>query len=305
MLALLPVLGTAFAAAVAMAADPIKANRTVLFHSHNDYVHQRSVYDAFDHDVYSYEADCWWNEEAQKFYVAHTAVSIDPSKTLQTQTLDRVLKIMEGKYSDKYKSSDPDTFLKDPANKPTSSPDWYKYYSEGFGGVRPLQVVIEIKSGDGGSSWKHIVEALEPFRQRGWLTKFENGKIHYGPLIVVGTGGTPFNQMISQSKRDYFYDCPLGSLDSNSQYSSTICPIASRSYVDVPESNLGLTPPPPKSVIHYHDMIAQAHQYQTTARFYGILPANAAKYDDFNMLLQQGADWLNIDWFEDAEAYGA
>ncbi|WFD22088.1 hypothetical protein MEQU1_000750 [Malassezia equina] len=294
-----------------LATDPIKPNRTVLFHSHNDYKRPRPVYDAFDHKFRSFEADVWWDKDAHEFYVAHTIITIDHSKTFQTQMLDRVLKIMEGNYSSEYPKEAPHKFLNDPNNQPTSEPDWYKYYAEGFGGVRPIQLLLEIKSNDGKESWLHLMAQLKPLRERGWLTKWENGKIHYGPVIVVGTGGTPAYEMAPKTSRDYFFDCPAGSLNDTVQtptglsfpFNSTLCPMSSKSYIDVPESNLGLLPPPPKAPYQFHREIVETHRHNSTTRFYGVLAGSLARIDDFNMLIQQGSDWLNTDVMSDEAAY--
>lgn len=268
------------------------------------------MYDAFDHGVRSVESDIWYDNSTKEFYVAHTELEIDHAKTFQTQTIEPLLKIMEGNYSRHFASGDADKFVKAAKSATTSTPDWYHYYAEGYGGVRPLQLIVEIKSNDGEYSWPRVVQALEPFRKRGWLTKFENGKVHYGPLIVVGTGGTPRDLIAGASSRDFFFDCGLGNMNdtfsagnTTKSYDATLCPISSMSYIDVPDANLGLLPPPPKSIPQYHKLIKQAHEHKTTTRFYGILPGSIARYDDFNMLLQQGSDWLNVDLFEDVTAY--
>ena len=69
------------------------------------------MYDAFDHGVYSYESDVWYDGHTKDFYVAHTALGINHDKTFKTVTLDKVMKILEGKYSDDYPSSNPQKFL--------------------------------------------------------------------------------------------------------------------------------------------------------------------------------------------------
>ena len=298
-------------ASSALATSPIKPNRTVLFHSHNDYKQPRPVYDAFDHGFRSFESDLWWDKGAGKFYVAHTIITIDHSKTFQTQTLDRVMKILEGDYSSDYKKDAPNKFLNDPDNQPTSEPDWYKYYAEGFGGVRPIQLLLEIKSNDGETSWPHLMDQLQPLRERGWLTKWEGGKIHYGPVIVVGTGGTPADEMAPKTSRDYFFNCPAGSLNGTIQtssgssfhFNSTLCPMSSASYINVPDSNLGLLPPPRKAPAQFHREIVETHHHNSTTRFYGVVPFAPARIDDFNMLIQQGSDWINSDVMSDQAAY--
>lgn len=238
-------------------------------------------------------------------------MTIDHHKTFQTQTLNRVMNIMNGSFSDRYKSSDPYKFLNDPENKPTREPDWFHYYANGFGGVRPLQILVEIKSKNSDEAWPQVIHALQPFREKGWLTTYKNGRIHYGPLIVVGTGGTPLEQVAPKSKRDYFYDCPLGSMDKINVYggvkyhfNATLCPFSSDNYVDEGKAYFGLTPPPKDIIKKDRAAIEQAHKHNSTARFYGIVPFPPdSKYADYNMLVEQGIDWLNLDDLNDAEAY--
>ena len=57
------------------------------------------MYDAIDHGVRSVEADLWWDSDAKEFYVAHTAVTIDHSKTFKHLTLDRIMGVLNGTHS--------------------------------------------------------------------------------------------------------------------------------------------------------------------------------------------------------------
>jgi hypothetical protein len=148
-------------AAVAFATEPVTVDRKVLFHSHNDYVHHRPVYDAFDHGVLSFESDFWFDEHKKALYVAHTPLGIDHSKTFNTQTVDRVLNIVQGKYSDKYPASNVKKFYADPKNQPTAHPDWYKYFSEGFGGVRPIMILAEPKTSADPDMWGAALTRLQ------------------------------------------------------------------------------------------------------------------------------------------------
>lgn len=270
------------------------------------------MYDAIDHGIQSVESDLWWDAKSKEFYVAHTALTIDHSKTFQSVTLDRVMRVLNGSHTGgDYDADSAKRFLDAAASKATSDPDWYHYYAHGFGGVRPIQILVEIKSNDGETSWPQVVSSLELFRKRGWLTRYENGKIHYGPIIVVGTGGTPFEQIAPQRERDVFWDCSLGGLDGTTKidgidygFNSTVCPMSSTNFIDVAPPYVGLTPAPSYARKHFHADVKQAHKHRTTTRFYGVVEAPAsAKYDDYNMLIEQGSDWLNLDDVHDAAKY--
>ena len=43
--------------------------------------------------------------------------------------------------------------------------------------------------------WPAVHSRLEPLRKSGWLTYFDGKKIVRGPLTVVGTGNTPFDDV--------------------------------------------------------------------------------------------------------------
>jgi hypothetical protein len=70
--------------------------------------------------------------------------------------------------------------------------------------------------------YPYILKALEPFRERGYLTTFTRksetsplteGIMSIGPLTVIGTGGTPILRVLEQDPRDVFFDAPLLALD--------------------------------------------------------------------------------------------
>ena len=150
-----------------------------------------------------------------------------------------------------------------------------------------------------------MVEALGELRSHGRRTRYEYGKVHFGPVIVVGTGNTPYSQVVATPVRDYFMDCHADGLKDEHgqfQYNATACPISSAGYPSVPHSNLGLTPPPKAAIPYFAKYTCDAHIINSTDRFYGV-PKTAGRIDDFNMLLQQGADWLNIDHFDDVKRY--
>lgn len=88
-----------------------------------------------------------------------------------------------------------------------------------------------VQKGDGEALWPALLDALEPFRQHGWLTTYHypppanatgdvadfrddgSGVLAVGPLRIVGTGNTPLWRVYTQQPaRDVFFDAPLVSL---------------------------------------------------------------------------------------------
>lgn len=53
-----------------------------LAHAHNDYEHERPLFDALERGFASVEADVFLSDDGQELYVAHDAVDIDPARTL-------------------------------------------------------------------------------------------------------------------------------------------------------------------------------------------------------------------------------
>lgn len=69
--------------------------------------------------------------------------------------------------------------------------------------------------------YPYIIEALEPFRKKGYLTTFhrksndsalDEGEMVLGPLTIIGTGDTQVNDVLGQNPRDFFLDAPLTAL---------------------------------------------------------------------------------------------
>ena len=81
-----------------------------------------------------------------------------------------------------------------------------------------------------------ILKAMDPLRQRGFLSTFENGTLTLGPVLVIGTGNSPLEQVRALSPRDYFFDAPLDQLNDtslNTTWGPSLSPIASTDYGSV------------------------------------------------------------------------
>lgn len=87
----------------------------------------------------------------------------------------------------------------------------------------------------GPETFDAVISALEPLREKGYLTFLkDNRTMNYGPVTVIGTGNTPLKKVASTADRDYFYDAPLDALN-DPEYegiTSQISPIASTSFKD-------------------------------------------------------------------------
>ena len=53
--------------------------------------------------------------------------------------------------------------------------------------TQTLYLFVDVKT-EGTTTWPAVVDALEPLRSNGWLTKVNGTTVTKGPITVVGTG---------------------------------------------------------------------------------------------------------------------
>ncbi|KAF8216129.1 hypothetical protein K438DRAFT_1800115 [Mycena galopus ATCC 62051] len=157
----------------------------------------------------------------------------------------------------------------------------------------PLQLLVDMKT-DGPSTLPAVLSALQPLRERGYLTTCSsNGICTLGPLVVVGTGNTPLAGIQALDPRDVFFDAPLTAL--NSTFDITISPLASTDYgVAVGWSGIGTINQTALTAIQTY--VADAHALGIRARFWDTpgWPIHA-RNNIWKTLIDNGADWLNAD----------
>lgn len=150
------------------------------------------------------------------------------------------------------------------------------------------------------------MKALEPLRSLGYLTTFANGSLTQSVITVIGTGNTPLEGVKALSPRDYFFDGPLTGLtdpSSNTTWDSTISPIASTDYeVAVGWSGIGNISD--AQLANVTKFVGDAHARGIAARFWDTpgWPIHA-RNNVWQMLLENGADWLNADDLEAASTF--
>ena len=94
-----------------------------------------------------------------------------------------------------------------------------------------LYLWVDVKT-DGATTWPYVVQALQPLRAGGWLTRYNGTAVVPGAVTVIGTGNTPLNLVQPVSPRDYFWDAPLATLNNTaSNITSNVSPIASVDFV--------------------------------------------------------------------------
>lgn len=164
-------------------------------HSHNDYWRDVPLFNAIRAGCIGVEADIWLF--AEELYVGHSIASLTPNRTLNSLYINPLLSILDRQNPDPQLLSEPEYHR--PHGVFDTEPE------------QPLIFLIDFKT-QGDALWPYMYTALEPFRQRNYLTKIVNETIVEGPITVVGTGNTPFSAVISDElnpHKDVFFDAPL------------------------------------------------------------------------------------------------
>ncbi|KAF3760282.1 hypothetical protein M406DRAFT_269413, partial [Cryphonectria parasitica EP155] len=259
-------------------------------HSHNDYWRKVPLYTALGHGCTGVEADVWLFDEPERsdtLYIGHQEAALQPNRTFQSLYIQPLVDVLE--------RQNPKT----------------EFYAEKYRGVfdtnpeQTLVLLVDVKT-SGPSTWAKVVEQLEPLRQRDWLTYFANGTVHTRPVTVVGTGNTPFADLIAnETYRDYFFDAPLNKLAyshsvssgaaADDQYDVTNSYYASVSFrasIGSPWlGNLGA-----EQMERIREQVRAAHKRGLKVRYWD-LPAwpVSARNRIWDLLVKEGVDMLNAD----------
>jgi hypothetical protein len=149
-------------------------------HAHNDYEHERPLFDALDRGFTSVEADVWL--VGDQLLVAHDLVDVQPDRTLESLYLDPLRGIVK-------------------RNKGSVYRGWgYEF-----------QLLIDIKS-DGLTTYRRLHEVLAKYGSM--LTRFTPGGVKAGAVIAVVSGNRPREYMQDQEVRFAAYDGRLSDLGS-------------------------------------------------------------------------------------------
>lgn len=171
-----------------------------------------------------------------------------------------------------------------------------------------LYFFIDVKT-SGPETFEAVISALEPLREKGYLTTLRDNKtITYGPITVIGTGNTPLDKVASVANRDYFFDAPLEALN-NPEYQGVtahISPIASVRFKKVVGSVNFDTDPilSDEQIKTIRSQIATAKERGIGARYWDTpyFPIRARNLV-WRTLLQEGVTLLNVDDLDSVTEY--
>ena len=163
-------------------------------HSHNDYWRRVPLFSAIEVGCIGVEADIWLFDD--ELYVGHSVASLTRNRTLDSLYINPLLDVLS-------KQNPRSTILPDDISQPHGVFDTDPEQS--------LILLIDFKT-SGSALWPHVQSALQPLREKNYMTRFNGTKMIRGPITVVGTGNTPFDLVSSEETNphhDVFYDAPL------------------------------------------------------------------------------------------------
>ncbi|KAK9243506.1 hypothetical protein V1506DRAFT_544216 [Lipomyces tetrasporus] len=255
-------------------------------HSHNDYWRDVPLFTALSYGVVSVEADVWHFEGDDTVYVGHHDAALNSERTLASLYVDPLMDILTAA---------------NPKNEFTAnqtSP--YGVFDTSSG--QTLYLFIDVKT-DGNITWPYVETALQPLLEKGWLTTVNGSEITYGPVTIIGTGNTPYNYVVSQTERFYFFDGPIASLN-EAAYPVYVNPIASGSLQSVVETPIG---PDGLTKTQYNKikkLVDGAHDMGILTRFWEVPWWPVAKRNAlYRQLLEIGSDLLNADDLAEASTF--
>jgi len=175
-------------------------NQIIPAHSHNDYEHERPLFDALECNFKSIEADVF--SVGDSLFVAHNFEDIKPGRTLRQLYLEP---------------------LKNQIKKNKGSV---------YGNDEAVILVIDIKD-DGLRTYKLLHNILLEYKNE--VSVSENGIKKEKAILVVVSGNRPFDFMQAQTIRYAGFDGRMENLDSN--ISANLMPVVSDNWAKYFEWN--------------------------------------------------------------------
>jgi hypothetical protein len=227
-------------------------------HAHNDYMHERPLFDALENGFRSIEADVF--TQGDSLYVAHDRKNITPGRTLRSLYLEPLMK---------YISEDRGTI---------------------YDSASPLILLIDIKD-NGLTTYKLLDHILNDFREI--LCKVSQEVYVPGSVMVVVSGNRPIEYMMQQEQRFAFVDGRMKDL--MDEYTPLLMPLISDRWTKY-FSWMGKGDMPEKERTQLRLYVQQAHENGQLIRFWAT-PDTPGKEREavWTELLEAGADLINTD----------
>jgi hypothetical protein len=229
-------------------------------HAHNDYEHDRPLFDALEHGFTSVEADVWLVDGELR--VAHDLEDVQPGVTLESLYLD-------------------------PLQDLVRSQQGHGVYPHWDGS---LQLLIDIKS-EGEATYAAIEQELAEHRDI--MSRYTNGTAKTGPVTAVISGNRPLATMQSQEKRFSFYDGRSADLATGKP--AALMPLVSDNWTKL-FTWQGVGPMPEAERAKLRAYVAGAHTNGYSVRFWATPDMPGTARDAvWNELFDAGVDHINTD----------
>ena len=275
----------------------------VSVHSHNDYWRPYPLFSALAAGCSSVEADVW--SRADDPFVGHVRKALSDSKTLRTLYVDPLRSIL-----DSINSVGGNTTFNSSDGRP----------ADGVFRTDPTQtliLLIDVKT-NATETWPQVVQALQPLRERGYLSSMSDGKISLGPVTIVGSGNIGSSPEVLGSGCaalttfvDTFLDAPLEKLTDAKNFATLSC---GESFLGLPLAKYYVASAPFRRTVGLVNAGFRSSQMETirssiqaaaaknlTSRYWQ-LPAWPVSLRDkvWSVLTSEGIGLLNADDIESA-----
>ncbi|PYH88983.1 hypothetical protein BO71DRAFT_390537 [Aspergillus ellipticus CBS 707.79] len=254
-------------------------------HSHNDYWRDIPFYTGISKGCISTEADVWLYNGT--LYVGHDESALTDQRTFETLYIHPILDVLK-------RQNPTSRFVTSPTNNGVFDTDT----------SQTLYFFIDVKT-SGPETFQAAIDALEPLRERGYLTTLTDNKIVKGPVTVIGTGNTPLDMVAPVADRDYFFDAPLDAL-TDAQYAGLtglVSPIASTNF-EAAVGKLASEELSEEQLDALRAQIQTARSKGIGARYWGT-PYFPIRMRNFvwRTLVEEGVTLLNADDLDAVAAY--
>jgi Glycerophosphoryl diester phosphodiesterase family len=235
-------------------------------HAHNDYEHERPLYDALGHGFTSVEADIWL--VFGELFVAHDAHELQMGRTLESLYLEPLRERI----------------------------------TENGGSVYPeggtLTLLIDIKT-DGEATYQALHEVLAQYDDI--LTTYTGDQVEEGPVTAIISGNRPRELMEAQATRYAGYDGRMDDLGAGD--SASFIPLISDNWTKL-FTWTGEGEMPQAERQELERIVETAHANGQRVRFWATPDeAGAARENLWNVLAEVGVDHINTDDLEGLETF--
>ena len=227
-------------------------------HAHNDYNHERPLFDALENGFRSVEADVF--SRGDSLYVAHDRREIKPGRTLRELYLDPLARYMSGK----------DGIIYDSAC--------------------PLILLVDIKD-NGLNTYNLLDRILNNYREI--LCSVSPEGYSGRSVMVVVSGNRPIDYMMNQTNRLAFVDGRMEDLSGG--YPPYVMPLVSDRWTKY-FSWMGKGKMPENQRAQLQMYVQQAHEKGRLIRFWATPDAPGDEREGiWSELLDAGVDLVNTD----------